>query len=522
MDRGFIKREYKINVFVVFVILICLLMASVFINNFVSDRLTKEVINNLKNVARIVANETKINDALRGEYSTEEVDVIAEKIKNYADGVEFIIVLDMDGKIYSHPQKEYLGRVYKGEQGEKPFLDEEHYFTSQGAMGHTVKYFKPVFSGSTQIGVVITGTYVKDIKKLLSNIDRVITISIIFGLIVGTFIAIALFGVEPREVTELLRERSAILFAIKDGIVAVNRDGKITTINDEAKKMFEFTDQQLGKPIDEVLPNTNLESVLHTGEAEYDMEQTIGGRILITNRIPVIVNEEIVGAVATFKDKTELTILAKELTGVKSMVDSLRAYSHEYMNKLHVVLGLIQLENYEEAEKYILQVSRQQQQILTFVMKSIKDTTTAGLLIGKFSRSREMGVELILDERSKLGNLTDILNEEFMVLVLGNLIDNALEATEVKPHNQEKRVIVLLEETDEEIKIKVRDTGVGINKEDIDKIFTRGYSTKQGSRGIGMSIVKRSVEAVDGNIQVDSEVGKGSVFTVIVPKKVRG
>ena len=87
-------------------------------------------------------------------------------------------------------------------------------------------------------------------------------------------------------------------------------------------------------------------------------------------------------------------MLAKELTGVKSVVDSLRAYSHEYMNKLHVILGLIQLESYEEAEKYILQVTKHQQQILTSVMKNIKDITVAALLIGKFSRSREMGVEL--------------------------------------------------------------------------------------------------------------------------------
>ncbi len=521
MYRRAIKREYKINVFVVLVILICLIMASFFINNFVSQRIVQEVIKNLKNVAHIVAYDTKINDALKGEYSTEEVGTIAQKITDYADGVEFIIVIDMDGNIYSHPQKEFLGRIYKGEAGEKPYLDKEHYFSSKGTMGNTVKYFMPVINGDQQIGVVISGTYVNDINKLLTNIDRVITISIVFGLIAGTFVAIGLFGVEPREVTELLKERSAILFAIKDGIVAVNNEGMITTINDEAKKMLGLSDEELNKPIDEVLPNINLESVLHTGEAEYDTEYITGGSIFITNRIPVIVSDQIVGAVATFKDKTEITMLAKELTGVKSMVDSLRAYSHEYMNKLHVILGLIQLENYDEAQKYILQVTKQQQQILTFVMKNIKDPTTAGLLIGKFSRSREMGVELILDDSSNLGNLTGVLNEEFMVIVLGNLIDNALEATEIKECGEEKKVRVFLEETRDNIIINVSDTGVGIEKADINRIFIRGFSTKQRSRGIGMSIVKRTIEAAEGEIKILSDLGKGSKFIVTVPKKVR-
>ena len=67
-----------------------------------------------------------------------------------------------------------------------------------------------------------------------------------------------------------------------------------------------------------------------------------------------MVNEEIVGALSTFRDKTEVNILAEQLTGVKMYVEALRAQSHEFMNKLHVILGMVQMNYYDELKRIFI------------------------------------------------------------------------------------------------------------------------------------------------------------------------
>lgn len=98
----------------------------------------------------------------------------------------------------------------------------------------------------------------------------------------------------------------------------------------------------------------NLEKVLETGAPRQDEEINFNGNLLLINTVPVVVKGDIIGTIATFRDKTEVSQLLQRLTGMSYYADALRAQSHEFMNKLHVILGMLHLKYYPQLEEYIL------------------------------------------------------------------------------------------------------------------------------------------------------------------------
>src|SRR5699024_8793510 len=134
--------------------------------------------------------------------------------------------------------------------------------------------------------------------------------------------------------------------------------------------------------------------VLHTGKAEYSVSvqtQRTGVRVL-SDRMPVRRDGQIVGAVAIFRNRTEVTRLARELTGVQHIVEAMRAYTHEFMNKLHVILGLLQLGEAQRAEEYVLQLTQTRALSTRQISACIDEPSVAVLLIVTRSRTADLDV----------------------------------------------------------------------------------------------------------------------------------
>ena len=147
-------------------------------------------------------------------------------------------------------------------------------------------------------------------------------------------------------------EKQAILQTIREGIIAVNRDGIITMVNRYALQLLQLplSAKITGRHIEDVIPNTRLNEVVRTGQAEFDHEMLIGDHDVIVNRVPIVSRKHgVTGAVSSFRSKSELYRLAEELSQVKRFAEALRAQTHEFSNKLYVISGLIQLESYQEA-----------------------------------------------------------------------------------------------------------------------------------------------------------------------------
>jgi CitB family two-component system sensor histidine kinase MalK len=124
--------------------------------------------------------------------------------------------------------------------------------------------------------------------------------------------------------------------ACGEGILAVDKNSVITIANSEAIRVLKLAGipgDPIGRQVAEYVPHTRLKDVMKTGQAELDQEQKINGVTILTNRVPVVVNGEIVGAIASFRDMTDMRQLAEELTGVNSYVEALRSQAHEFLNK---------------------------------------------------------------------------------------------------------------------------------------------------------------------------------------------
>ena len=220
--------------------------------------------------------------------------------------------------------------------------------------------------------------------------------------------------------------------------------------------------------------------------------------------------------VLSIKIKREFLAFTEDFEGTKFLVDSMRANNHDFTNKLHVILGLIQIGQYEKAVSYIENISIIQRETISRVMNSIENPSLAALVVGKIARASECNVKFTIKEGTSYKNDDITVPSEALVTITGNLIDNALDAMNMDSSNTDKELQFGAYTKDGELLIIVKDTGPGIPKENLEKIFENGFSTKGTGRGIGLYHTKQLIESLGGKITVESQAGRGSCFMVIL------
>lgn len=476
-------------------------------------------------IARTLAQMETIQENVGRPGGEKIIQPIAEKTR-LSTGVEYIVVLDMEGIRYSHPVEDRIGEKFSGEDLAPALANNEYISRAEGVLGPSIRAFTPikVDEGTRQVGVVVVGVLTPTLSALLHSMRMEIYLTLGLGIMVGLLGSLflarkvkqAMFSLEPEEIARLLKERVAIFEAMGEGIIAIDTSARITVMNDEARRIFGVDESVIGQPVNEVIGGRLLR-VLQTGEPEMNRERVINGITILTNRVPIRMDDKIIGAVATFRDKTEVKRLAEELTGVKAFVEALRVQNHENMNKLHTIAGLIQLERYQDALDYIFKITEEQEELTRFLTRNICDYSLAGLLLGKYGRAKELRVELVIDRKSNLKELPSGLEVNSLVVIIGNLLENALDAV-CQVENEKKQVFFFIQGDRNGIFLEVRDTGPGIPPEIRERIFDEGFTTK-GSRyrGLGLFLVKRNVKNMAGRLEVDCPPGGGTIFTVSIP-----
>ncbi|HEK9101047.1 sensor histidine kinase [Bacillus pfraonensis] len=517
-----------ITLLVCTVILLSLLVTDILISHNVERTTEESQAEKAKTIARIVANSPLVIDALAGRKDISEIQMYTNRLLKNTD-VQFIVVMDMNGIRKSHPDPQKIGHHFVGGDEGVALKGKEHVSMAEGTLGISMRVFVPIFSETReQMGVVAVGISADNVYERVKESRHIIYIGISVGILVGIIGAILLarhikkilFNLEPSEIAKILEERNTMLQSVKEGIIAVDKNARVTLINNEAKRLFKksgLEEDFIGKDVEKYMPNSCIKEVLQTGEAQLYEEQNLYGITIVTNRVPLYVKGEIVGAIATFRDKTEIRQLAEQLMDIRLYAEALRAQSHEFMNKMHVVLGLTHMKHYEQLETYISNMVSEHQYEIGGVMRKIKNPVFAGFMLGKLSYAREKNIQLIVSENSYLPEPYDehIIHE--LITIVGNLIDNALDAV---VNCEYKRVDISIQYQDTLI-ITVKDTGVGIQQEEIDKVFIKGYSTKGENRGYGLYLVKDSLKRINGNMQVESLLGKGTTITIEIPYKSR-
>lgn len=482
----------------------------------------------LLDIAGVVAQFPEVVLGLRGSPYNGVVQSRVRKVLAAVKSVDEITVCDMHRIRYSHNNPEFIGMLLEGDDFKEVLYQAKRYVATvpspDDASGGFMRAYAPVFDGTEQIGFVIAGAPREKLENSVGNLSLSAVVFMLAGLCAGMIGAVIiahrasknLLGLEPEEITQVYREHAGLMEAMHEGVVAINSRGRISFINASARKLLDLGDRQVdGLEIDLVMPNPRLPSVIATGEAVFEYEKRINNRLFIANMVPVKENDRVVGAVETFQDRTQLIRMAQELTGIRQLVEALRANSHEFSNKLHVVLGLLELGDYEQAKKYVQSAHSDHGKLHTKMLRTFKEPMIAGLMLGKVSVAKEQGVDLLLNDGSGLAFLLPAELSHSLVLILGNLIDNAVESARNNP-GRDGTIRVDIRGDARTIYLQVEDNGAGIAPGNLEIIFRRGFSTKGEGRGTGLHLVRQEIGLLGGSVDATSAPGR-TVFSVRLP-----
>ncbi len=446
---------------------------------------------------------------------------------------ENIIIEDREKIIYSHRNPSQVGKKsFDHTNNHGLIFGGSNNFEVERESGSVLIGKVPIISDNGEytrvIGTVAVEYAEKDIyQNIYKRVKSILIASLIvliLGIIGGIFLTKSIrkdtMGLEPHEISSLYRERSAILLSVKEGIIAIDHNGFLTLINHSARSMLNLIDDSsIGHHIKIILPSINIDHVLQKGKPIHNVEIIINDKVFIFNFIPIVENEQIVGVVSSFRDKTELKKLIDTITEVREYSEGLRAQTHEYANKLYLLSGLIQLERYQDAFEFIQKESANHQHQNRILFNQIHDINVQAILLGKLGKASEKKITFEIDPDSYVDLLPSHIEITDIITVIGNLIDNAFDAV---ANQEERKVIFSITGIGNDIIIEVADNGKGIAEDVFDSIFDLHSSSKGKNRGYGLFNVKQIVDSLGGTIEVNNDKEGGAIFTVFLPKKIKG
>jgi two-component system CitB family sensor kinase len=453
-------------------------------------------------------------------------------------GALFVVITDARGIRYSHPDVALIGKpVYRDKEpgSTEPYRTGKPWMGLQtGTLGLTLRSQvptltargkAPIFDGSRLVGQVSVGfTTAQVSSQLATGVLPTLGALLLAVLGVGVLAALALsrrlkrqtFGLELGEIAALLQEREAMLHGIREGVLGYDNNERVLLANDAARSLLRLPPDFLGRPVRELLPPGRLGDIASGKVSGADMPALAEGRVLTVNRMPIRQGgRHHLGWVVTFHDRTEPETLRRELDEAIGLTEALRAQSHEFSNRLHTLVGLIELGQYEEAIRFVTDVSAARDAMTEQLKEAIGDSKLVALILAKSALADERAVRLrVADDCHVDGEITDISE---VLTVTGNLIDNAIEATaQVKGKRWVELTVV---SAGADLLIRVRDNGPGVPDEVREDIFTDGFTTKSSPagarRGLGLALVRQITERRGGMISVGRD--RGAVFTAVLP-----
>lgn len=477
---------------------------------------------NLKNVAESIAR----SPILTGKVSenNETVSHYLDTLKGTLDDIDVISVVDKQNIRIYHSNRELIGTQYTGNLPDFSDKNRSYYAVNeQGPSGSQRRAYAAVYNEDGEyIGVVMAIMLMKNIKTEITQMLLIFLVITVVAVLIELTVAVklsktvkkSLMGYEPDVFTVMYKMRDNILETLEEGIIATDINGNIQFINESAARMLSDRKQTelVGKSI-EIFGDEKISRSVKSEKKELNIRLT--NQDVILDRVPIKEDGNTVGSILVLHNRAEYTKLMEDLSGTRYLVDSMRANNHDFTNKLHVILGLIQMEMYPEACSYIQNITMVQRENISKVMNAVSEPSVAALLIGKIARASELNVNFILREGCCYNSADMNLPSEMLITVIGNLLDNAFDSmNQNTDFNAQKELLFGIYSKPGAVLITVDDTGSGISPQNIDLIFNNCFSTKGEGRGTGLYQVKTTVENFGGKITVESQENVGTSFSV--------
>jgi sensor histidine kinase regulating citrate/malate metabolism len=443
-----------------------------------------------------------------------------------ATAADFVVIMTPGGVRYTHPSPAEIGKEYKGSR-DAALAGGVGVETYTGTLGPSVRAIVPVRANGKIVALVAVGVTVDHINEITKRRIALLGIIALGALLIG-FVGSLLIarwvrrqtlGMGPRELAELFTYYDAVLASVHEGMLLLDGEGRIVSVNTEARRLLGLTDDAIGRTAAAAgLPAHVAALVDDPGDLTDELTLS-DQRVLLISRRPVRVKDKTVGAVLTLRDHTELESLTGELDRVQGFSDALRAQAHESANRLHTVISLIELGETEHALTFAVAELQTAQSLADRVLEGVGNPAVAALLLAKSAQAAERGIELTVRQGSYLP--PDAAPDHELVTIVGNLVDNAFDVLSgMTADDGPRRVQVAGETVDHTVLITVTDSGPGLTPEQATSVFARGWSTKTargpaGDRGLGLALVAQAVARCGGTVVV--QPGKGAKFIVSLP-----
>ncbi|MBM7168944.1 sensor histidine kinase [Streptomyces sp. G44] len=490
-----------------------------------SDQLDDQAMRRALAIAQTTAAHLQVAEDLTSTPPTGDgpVQQEADRIRR-ASGAEYVVIMNKEGIRWSHPDRAQIGEVVSTDPGDA-LAGHEVMEIDNGTLGRSARGKVPLrdadgaIVGAVSVGIEydsVRARLVHSIPGLLAYAGGALAVGALAAYLISRRVQRQTRDLAFSDISALLAEREAMLHGIREGVVALDRAGRIRLLNDEAQRLLGLGTEALGRALDDALGPGRTTDVLAGRVTGTDLLTVRGQRVLVANRMPT----DDGGAVATLRDRTELEQLGRELDSTRGLIDALRAQDHEHANRMHTLLGLLELGMYEEAAEYVGEVAGAHRVTAEQITEKIHDPLLAALLVGKATVAAERGVALSVPRDTSLPDR--LVDPGGLVTIVGNLVDNALDAAAGIRH---ARVEVAVRAEGRSVILRVRDTGPGVPAEQRESIFTEGWTTKEppahGKRGIGLALVRRLAERQGGSARAGEAPEGGAEFTVALPEALR-
>ncbi|MEU7866600.1 sensor histidine kinase [Dactylosporangium sp. NPDC049140] len=470
-------------------------------------------------IAWTVADSPAVRDGLAAPDPTAVLQPLADRLNRDAE-TDFVVIMTTGGIRYTHPDPRqigghFLGTIDPAVHG-RPLTE-----TYTGTLGASMRAVVPVLAGDRVVGLVSVGIRLTSVARQVRGRIPALLVTAALAMLaaaagswqVSRWLRRRTHDLGPAELARMYEFYDAVLHAVREGLLLLDRHGRLLLANDEARRLLALGEDALGRPIGAAGLPAALGAALAEGRSRTDEIHLAGDRILVINQAPAAAGGDgVLGTVVTLRDHTDLQALTGELDSVRGFAEALRAQAHEAANRLHTVLSLIELDRTEEAIEFAANELAVAQRLTDRVVGAVREPVLAALLLAKAAQAAERGVELEVAPDAEVPEA--MLPPGDLVTIVGNLLDNAIDAAVAAP--PPRRVEFAALRRGRELVLRVADSGPGLDPADVTHAFERGWSTKPAAaapmgRGLGLALVGQVVHRHGGAIDVD-----GAAFTVRV------
>lgn len=453
---------------------------------------------------------------------------LIDPMRSFSDAT-YITVGDEKGQRLYHVNPDEIGKYMEGGDSEEALYNAKSYVSvREGTLGSSLRGKSPIQDSTGKvIGIVSVGYTIEQLENWLSLQIGSLMIPMVLMLFLLLYCARRfslhikkqMLNMEPQQLSQLLIQQSVLFESVFEGLIAIDSQYKITAINQTARRLLNLSQPET------ILIGKSISSVISQEAFFYDAPQTNKKDEIVTfnqikviaSRMAVTLNNEPQGWVISFRSKDDINTLSLQLSQVQQYADNLRAVQHEHRNLISTIAGLLFLKRYDNALALIQQQSESHQKVLDFIARNFKVNHLAGLLIGKYYRAKELGLELVFDPACYVNSLPSSLSHNEWISIVGNLLDNAYNAT-LRQQKGSKQIECLINSEGSEVIVEIADQGCGVDESLRDRIFERGVtSSNSGDHGIGLWLVRSYIEQAGGHIVVDNNIPFGTIFTLYIP-----